>query len=180
METGSVADWVAAIATVVALAAAIYAARVAYRQLVVVIGQERTRAIADRSWAAARVAIWVRISDLDELPELRYINAGGMPIYHFNLWVATPDHVFTAFYVVDGPTSESKSMRRGTRELRRQIDSLPRAPDWTRLMEDGDVLCAATFRDSSNLWWSRDFHGRLEELTGQDAALIMPRGRPTA
>ncbi|QJY50110.1 hypothetical protein [Pseudonocardia broussonetiae] len=167
-DWGSVADWVSASATVAALLAASYAARVAYRQLRVLEDQEEYRQRAEKIRDASRVAVWVRIDAMSALPELRYVNASGMPIYDLVLWVATPEQTFTIVYVVDGPSAESKTMVRGTDDLQRQICESTYRPGWTQLLESGHLVCAAAFRDSVNRRWFRDFHGRLSEVEEQE------------
>lgn len=183
-DWGSVADWVSAGATAAALLAAAYAARVAYRQLQVLRAQEDDRRAADDIRDASRVAVWVRIHRESGLPELRYINASGMPVYALTIWVVTPDHRFEITYVVDGPTDGSKTMVRGTSDLQCQVAALGYAPDWTGLLEAGQLLCAATFRDSVNRRWYRDLRGRLhpaaesEQVLDRlldDAADLLPR-----
>jgi hypothetical protein len=164
IDWGSVADWVSAVATVAALLAAAYAARAAFRQLGVLEQQERDRREAHDIRDAARVAVWARIDVERGLPELRYINASGMPVHDLTLWVVTPEKTFEMHYVVDGPSAESKTMKRGTDELRRQIEISAYRPDWTRLLESGGLLCAAAFRDSANRAWLRDFHGLLTRV----------------
>lgn len=37
-------------------------------------------------------------------------------------------------------------------------------------MEHGLFLCAATFRDSRNRWWFRDFHGALVRAEDPESA----------
>lgn len=69
-----------------------------------------------------------------------------------------------------GPSADSRTMRRVTQQLRRQIDAAGYAPDWRELMEHGLFLCAATFRDSRNRWWFRDFHGALVRAEDPESA----------
>ena len=166
IDWGSVPDWISAAATVAALLAASYAARVGYRQLKVLEVQEQDRQRAERIRDASRVAVWVRVDEVRALPELRYVNASGMPIYDLSLWVVTPGHTFRVVYVVDGPAAESKTMVRGTADLQRQITERAYGPDWTHLLKSGRLVCAVTFRDSVNRTWFRDFHGRLTEVDG--------------
>lgn len=168
LATASVPDWISAVSTAGALVFAGVAAVAAFRQLGILRGQARDRQAREEQAGAAGVAVWVRVFDQGgrgRAPVLRYINSSGIPVYNLTIWVATPEHTFVVTRTVTGPSAAARVMVGGTQQMRQQSARLIYDPDWSALLERGDLTCAMRFRDSSNQWWLRDIDGMLSPAT---------------
>lgn len=160
-------DAISAGAAVLAAVIAIGAFGTAHRQLRILRRQESDRQARERQADAAKIAVWVRVTDRrggPPVPVLRYINLSGMPVYELTVWVRTPEHEFRVFRTVAGP-SGPRDMGRGTAEIAEAAADAAYDPDWLALLQNGELVCASRFRDASNQWWLRDVDGVLSEAT---------------
>ena len=168
-------DTISASASVLALLIAAAAFWTAHRQLRILARQEADRQARERQADAAKVAVWVRVTDragAGPAPVLRYTNRSGMPVYELTVWVRTPAHEFSIFRAVTGP-SGPRDMAEGSAQIAAAAAAAGYHPDWLALLVGRELVCAARFRDAAGQWWLRDVDGVLTEATDRS----LPRGR---
>lgn len=173
MEAGTIADWVAAIATLMATGAAVIAGGIAYR------AYER-ETLHDRQRAAAGVHAWVA-SDNDvqkrsEAAVLMVLNTGEELIYDVHLEVQIDGTSIPApgrgdkswkflppgtFFV--GPGGANPSGGRYPWGFPEATDDNGRFRPWVGT--EKFLVTRLDFTDSRGMRWSRDASGRLHEVT---------------
>lgn len=176
MNSGSVADWVNALGTLLAFGGAAFASAVALRsyrlQLQGTEAQVNALEAADvarrtefeRS-QAARVAFWTGVNPAG--PAVWYVNQSGLPVYDMAITVFTPGSSCRFNYLALGPSEHEKVLPRVRTGLV-ATGALDDFDEWRRLLSTRQFLCAAVFRDASNRWWLRNIGGELSPVVGRD------------
>lgn len=174
MELGSVAELISGFGTLAALLAASVAAKAAIqtnrqqgKQLNYLEDAERRRQVEADQRDAANIAVWTGIGD-EGRPAVRLVNNSGLPTYDLTVWMTVPGNL-QVDYQVHGPT-DGRILRRASKEILQWADGIDDL-DWARFLADGQLGCAATFRDASNRWWLRDFNGALSRRSDKTDAV---------
>ncbi|HEY0888694.1 MAG TPA: hypothetical protein VGE38_03665 [Nocardioides sp.] len=177
LEAGSAAEWVSALATVAALAAAVYAGQAAWRQLRI---QQRAlfEQAHDKETGQARlVAGWVSTIHVARNLSTNQIigmfgldvalrNASELPVYELSGWVQdreTGGSVARAPFSIQvlepaaTPAKETILMRTGLLDLTALGD-----PEEHKLPSAFEV--EFDFRDSAGKWWHRSGAGGLSAV----------------
>jgi hypothetical protein len=178
MESGSVADWVNAIGTLLAFAgatAAVVIARRSYetqlRQTTVQIAaleqaEQQRRAEEERA-QASRVAFWVGV--VSQGPGVAYVNLSGLPVYDVVIRTLVLDRTFTTEYRALGPNTGEFFLGRVNKTL---LEGMPNDRGlWHELLQENRFACIVGFRDASDRWWMRDRHGKLSGHEDRSALL---------
>ncbi|MCE3551325.1 hypothetical protein LWC33_07650 [Pseudonocardia sp. RS11V-5] len=170
METGSLAELLSAFASIVALAAAVVAARAAVRtnqqqsvQLSHLEIGEAERRQASRAAQASQVTAWVELAVDNGTPQVNFANSSGLPVYGVTVATAAGTRTFRTTYSVLAP-------RESASRLRRMEDVLPAGIAWSDLLDAGDLRAALVFRDAKGGWWLRAYDGGLEPFGSEAKA----------
>jgi hypothetical protein len=168
VESGSVADWVNAVGTLLAFLGAASAAIIAWnsyrtqlRQTALQISaleqSERHRQVEQERAQASKVAFWVGVTARG--PGVAYVNLSGLPVYDISVHAVVPGRTFTVEYQALGPTPQEIVLGRVRTELIEGVTDDRNV--WHDLLRRSQFSCVASFRDASDHWWIRDRHGRL-------------------
>jgi hypothetical protein len=173
-DWGSVPDWLSGIGAIIALAFAGVAARAALQtnrqqneQLGHLRNAEDQRVEDRRRSQAGKIAAWIAL-DQDASPAVLMVNGSGLPVYTPLIACRSRAGVVRTAYSYKGPNSEPKRMNRATEALEQHFEAAfgplaADADDWARMMDDGVLRCAVSFRDTDGQWWFRDVEGVLHE-----------------
>jgi hypothetical protein len=171
---GELPTWLSAAASVLALvlsgAGVLISRRASQlqaRQITNLEQQNNDRLDAERRETASKVAAWASIGTTDEKPTVRIVHASPTPIYELTVYVTTPFGDFETPYNVHGPRYEPTTLRGATIELQKRTDGHDEA---RKLVREGRVAVACSFRDASGVWWARLSTGQLHEETDGLAA----------
>ena len=171
MEVGSLADWLAAVASSGALLFARSAVISANRtndaqsdQLRRLEQADAERVDTERRWQADKVAAWFVTSGEAMAPSTRFINTSGLPIYDVVIRFSAPWGEEIIRYPVMSPQADVHELRWVDEMVGHARDRANERRSWRELYGGQLVKVGIEFTDiGGNRWW-RDPGGRLVPL----------------
>jgi hypothetical protein len=153
MESGSVADWVNAVGTLLAFIGAAVAASIAWNsyraqlqqtamQISALEQAEERRKVEQERAQASMVAFWV--GAIPTGPGVAYVNLSGLPVYDVAIHIIVPQCTLTVEYRALGPTIGEDFLGRVRNRL---IEDLNNDVNfWDDLLRRDQFLCVVGFR----------------------------------